>query len=230
MLTEVSSVGCRVSGTARALRATALLTVLLAGAAHPGFALPNQTAVFAGGCFWGVDAVFRHVTGVVRVVSGYAGGSASTAEYETVSTGRTGHAESVEVTFDPAKVSYEQLLEIFFTVAHDPTQKNRQGPDVSSQYRSVIFYTSDEQRRAAQAAIERLVRAHAFAAPIVTEVVPLDRFYRAEAYHQDYLAHHMTQAYIVYNDLPKLQRLAERYPGLYRRDGAGTPGQRTPIQ
>lgn len=177
----------------------------------------TETAVFAGGCFWGVDAVFKHVKGVVQVVSGYAGGKAPTAHYELVSTGETGHAESVEVTYDPAQVSYRQLLQVFFTVAHDPTELNRQGPDMGPQYRSAIFYRSDEQQRAAQAYIAELSRTHLFSKPIVTQVVPLDRFYAAEAYHQNYLAQHMTQPYIVYNDLPKLDKLAKTFPALYRQ-------------
>jgi peptide-methionine (S)-S-oxide reductase len=177
---------------------------------------PTQQAVFAGGCFWGVDAVFKHVRGVVSVLSGYAGGQAQTAEYEMVSTGTTGHAESVEVTFDPTEITYDKLLEIFFTVAHDPTELNRQGPDVGSQYRSAIFYADAGQRHSALTAIARMTQAHAFPAPIVTEVVRLGRFYPAEAYHQDYLAHHRTQPYIVYNDLPKLDRLKQRFPELYR--------------
>jgi peptide-methionine (S)-S-oxide reductase len=178
---------------------------------------PTQQAVFAGGCFWGVDAVFKHVHGVVKVVSGYAGGAAATADYETVSTGTTGHAESVEVTFDPAQITYDRLLEIFFTVAHDPTERDRQGPDVGTQYRSAIFYSDETQRHSALTAITRLTQGHAFPAPIVTEVVRLGRFYPAEAYHQDYLAQHMTQPYIVYNDLPKLDRLKQRFPALYRQ-------------
>jgi peptide-methionine (S)-S-oxide reductase len=194
------------------------LLVFLPGIAvsQAGTNRPTQQAVFAGGCFWGVDAVFKHVHGVVRVVSGYAGGQAATADYETVSTGTTGHAESVEVTFDPREISYEQLLQVFFIVAHDPTERDRQGPDVGTQYRSVIFYANDSQRRSALKAITHLTQAHAFPAPIVTEVVPLSRFYSAEAYHQDYLAHHITQPYIVYNDLPKLDRLQQRFPDLYR--------------
>jgi len=177
----------------------------------------TETAVFAGGCFWGVDAVFKHVKGVVEVVSGYAGGKAPTAHYELVSTGETGHAESVEVTYDPSQVTYRQLLEVFFTVAHDPTELNRQGPDVGSQYRSAIFYESDEQRKAAQSYIAELSHTHLFDKPIVTQVVPLDHFYAAEAYHQNYLALHMTQPYIVYNDLPKLDRLGKTFPALYRQ-------------
>jgi len=176
----------------------------------------TETAVFAGGCFWGVDAVFKHVKGVTRVVSGYAGGAAGTADYEQVSSGSTGHAESVEVTFDPSQVTYEQLLQIFFTVAHDPTQLNRQGPDVGTQYRSAVFYTSEQQKAAAQAFMARLTRDRVFSRPIVTEVTKLDRFYRAEAYHQNYLALHPTQPYIVYNDLPKLAELKEKFPAMYR--------------
>ena len=176
----------------------------------------RETAVFAGGCFWGVDAVFRHVRGVLQVVSGYAGGDAATARYELVSTSTTGHAESVEVTYDPATISYAQLLRVFFSVAHDPTQRNRQGPDVGTQYRSALFYTSPEQHRAALAMITTLERERAYAEPIVTEVVPLRRFYAAEAYHQDYLAHHRDQPYIVFNDLPKLVTLKQTFPELYR--------------
>jgi len=179
--------------------------------------LTTETAVFAGGCFWGVDAVFKHVKGVVQVVSGYAGGKAPTAHYELVSSGETGHAESVEVTYDPSQVSYRQLLQVFFTVAHDPTQLNRQGPDMGSQYRSAIFYQGDEQRKAAEAYIAELSHTHLFSKPIVTQVVPLDRFFPAEAYHQNYLAQHMTQPYIVYNDLPKLDRLEKTFPALYRQ-------------
>jgi peptide-methionine (S)-S-oxide reductase len=177
----------------------------------------SQKAVFAGGCFWGVDAVFKHVHGVMRVVSGYAGGDLANPDYERVSTGTTGHAESVEVTFDPRQITYDQLLDVFFTVAHDPTQRDRQGPDVGPQYRSAIFYSGDAQRRSALKAITRFTQERAFAAPIVTEVVPLGRFYPAEAYHQDYLAHHLTQPYIVINDLPKLEQLRQRFPELYRQ-------------
>jgi peptide-methionine (S)-S-oxide reductase len=174
-----------------------------------------QTAVFAGGCFWGVEAVFRHVRGVSKAVSGYAGGNARTADYERVSTGSTGHAESVEVTYDPAQVSYGELLRIFFSVAHDPTQLNRQGPDYGTQYRSAIFFTSDEQKRVAQAYIEQLGQAKAYASPIVTQLVALAAFYPAEAYHQNYLALHPTQPYIVYNDLPKLGQLKQQFPDRY---------------
>lgn len=176
----------------------------------------EETAVFAGGCFWGVDAVFKHVNGVTDVVSGYSGGAAATAHYEMVSQGNTGHAESVRVHFNPAQVSYQQLLQVFFNVAHDPTQLNRQGPDTGSQYRSVIFYTSDEQRKSAQDYIRQLTAAHAFSDPIVTQVVPLQQFYPAEAHHQNYLALHPLQPYIVFNDLPKLEHLREKFPALYQ--------------
>ena len=175
----------------------------------------SQTAVFAGGCFWGVEAVFRHVKGVSKAVSGYAGGSAKTADYERVSTGSTGHAEAVEVTYDPAQVSYGALLRIFFSVAHDPTQLNRQGPDYGTQYRSAIFFTNDEQKRVAQGYVEQLGQAKAFPSPIVTQLVPLPAFYPAEAYHQNYLALHPTQPYIVMHDLPKLAQLKQQFPERY---------------
>ncbi len=176
----------------------------------------KETAVLAGGCFWGVDAVFRHVRGVKQVVSGYSGGAASTAEYEEVSTGRTGHAESVKVIFDPSKVSFAQLLRIFFSVATDPTQLNRQGPDVGTQYRSVIFYADDAQKQIALDYIQQLNKAGVFSGPIVTQVVPLNHFYSAEEYHQDYLAQNLDNPYIIYNDLPKLHALKKEFPGLYK--------------
>jgi peptide-methionine (S)-S-oxide reductase len=175
-----------------------------------------QKAVFAGGCFWGVEAVFRHTRGVVSAVSGYAGGDAGTAQYETVSTGRTGHAESVQVTYDPTQVTYGDLLRVFFSVAHDPTELDHQGPDYGSQYRSAIFYENDAQKRVAQAYVAQLTKAKAFSAPIVTQIVPLPAFYPAEAYHQNYLAYHRTQPYIVMNDLPKLYELKEQFPQYYR--------------
>jgi peptide-methionine (S)-S-oxide reductase len=174
-----------------------------------------QTAVFAGGCFWGVEAVFRHVKGVSKAVSGYAGGTSTTAKYDIVSTGVTGHAESVEVTYDPAQVSYGELLRIFFSVAHDPTQLNRQGPDYGTQYRSAIFYVNDEQKRVAQAYIDQLGQAKAYPRPIVTQVVALPAFYAAEGYHQNYLALHPNQPYIVMHDLPKLTQLKEQFPDRY---------------
>ena len=175
-----------------------------------------QNAVFAGGCFWGVDAVFKHVRGVLDVESGYAGGAAATADYQQVSDGNTGHAESVRVRFNPAQVSYQELLQIFFSVAHDPTQLNRQGPDVGSQYRSAIFYTSAEQKTGALAYVKTLTDAHTYPKPIVTQIAPLERFYRAEEYHQNYLALHPSQPYIVFNDLPKVENLRKRFPTLYK--------------
>ncbi len=187
------------------------------GAFSNANAAPNeQAAVFAGGCFWGVDAVFKHVKGVSNVESGYAGGNADTALYERVSRGDTGHAESVRVRFDPAQVSYQQLLQVFFSVAHDPTQLNRQGPDEGSQYRSVIFYTNAEQQQIARGYIQQLTTAHAYSAPIVTQVVPLRQFYPAERYHQNYLALHPYQPYIIFNDMPKLEQLRKQFPSLYQ--------------
>lgn len=175
----------------------------------------EQVAVFAGGCFWGVEAVFEHIKGVTSATSGYAGGRAETANYETVSTGSTGHAEAVRITFDPAQVSYAELLKVFFFVAHDPTELNRQGPDTGTQYRSAIFYGNDEQKRSAQAYIAQLDQAKAFARPVVTQLTPLASFYTAEAYHQDYLEHHPEQPYIVVNDLPKVENLRKQFPDLY---------------
>lgn len=176
----------------------------------------QQTAVFAGGCFWGVDAVFKHVKGVSRVVSGYAGGGASTAEYEVVSTGTTGHAESVEVTYDPSQISYSDLLKVFFYAAHDPTELNRQGPDSGTQYRSAIFFTNAAQKKIADDYIAQLDHAKTFPEPIVTQVVPLKGFYPAEAYHQNYLERHPDNPYILINDLPKLDLLREKFPQLYK--------------
>src|ERR1700722_14603441 len=177
----------------------------------------TKTAVFAGGCFWGIEALFRHVKGVTASVSGYSGGAKDTAEYETVSTGTTGHAESVQVTYDPSQISYGQLLKIFFSVGHDPTELNRQGPDTGTQYRSAIFFADDGQKKIAQAYIDQLNQAKIFPHKIATQLTKLQGFYRAEDYHQDYLAHHMTQPYIVYNDLPKLDHLREQFPELYKK-------------
>ena len=185
--------------------------------ATPAPKAATQTAVFAGGCFWGVEAVYRHVAGVSKAVSGYAGGKTKNPTYAWVTTGMTGHAESVEVTFDPARVSYGQLLRVFFSVAHDPTELNRQGPDVGTQYRSAIFYANDEQKRIAEAYIAQLGAAKAFKSPIVTQVAPLTTFYPAEDYHQNYLALHPTEPYIVYNDLPKLEALKTQFPALYTK-------------
>jgi len=176
----------------------------------------SQTAVFSGGCFWGVDAVFKHVKGVTRVVSGYTGGDTSTAHYEAVGEENTGHAESVEVTFDPSKVTYATLLKVFFRVAHDPTELNRQGPDEGPSYRSAAWYANPEQHKEITAAIAELTKEKVYRNPIVTQVAPLKKFYPAEDYHQNYLALHMTQPYIVYNDLPKLANLKAKYPDLYR--------------
>ena len=187
-----------------------------AGPAPQPAASGPATAVFAGGCFWGVDAVFKHVNGVSEVVSGYAGGSATTARYPIVGTGTTGHAESVKVTYDPAKISYADLLKVFFSVAHDPTQLNRQGPDVGPQYRSAIFYADEQQKEIARRYIDQLNQAKVFSKPIVTQVSALDKFYPAEDYHQNYLALHPTQPYIVFNDLPKIAQLKKELPNLYR--------------
>ena len=194
-----------------------VLLVFSTGAfSGPSAAPAEQTAVFAGGCFWGVDAVFKHVKGVLNVESGYAGGNAASAHYEIVSEGNTGHAESVRVRFDPARISYQQLLQVFFSVAHDPTELNRQGPDSGTQYRSAIFYTSAEQQKIAQNYIRQLTSAHKFSAPIVTQVVPLPQFYPAEDYHQNYLALHPYQPYIVFNDMPKVGQLQKQFPALYQ--------------
>jgi peptide-methionine (S)-S-oxide reductase len=194
-----------------------LITVLSsAAAATDNFMPAQQTAVFAGGCFWGVDAVFKHVKGVSEVVSGYAGGSAATAHYERVSEGTTGHAEAVRISFNPAQVSYQQLLQVFFSVAHDPTELNRQGPDAGSQYRSAIFFTNTEQQKIAQRHIQQLTAAHTFPSAIVTLVVPLTQFYPAEDNHQNFLALHPNKPYIVMYDQPKLTQLRKQFPGLYQ--------------
>ena len=185
-------------------------------AAGPGL----QTIVLAGGCFWGVEAVFEHVKGVTDAVSGYAGGTRSQAEYETVSTGTTGHAESVKVTFDPTKVSLEKLLQVFFSVVHDPTQLNRQGPDVGPQYRSAIFFADEEQARVARAYVDQLTKAKVYAKPIVTQVVKLEGFYPAEEYHQNFAERNPTYPYIVYHDLPKVANLKKQFPELYREQTA----------
>lgn len=211
------------------LAATAALTLAFAAptrAAEDAVVLPApamdaapasgiQTAVVAGGCFWGVQGVFQHTAGVVNAVSGYAGGTKATADYQTVSSGRTGHAESVEIKFDPKKISYGKILQIYFSVAHDPTQLNRQGPDTGTQYRSAIFTTSDEQKKVAEAYIAQLEGAKVFSRPIVTKVSALEGFYPAEAYHQDYLTLHPTQPYIAYNDIPKVENLKKLFADNY---------------
>jgi peptide-methionine (S)-S-oxide reductase len=175
----------------------------------------QQTAVISGGCFWGIQAVFQHVKGVISATSGYSGGSAKSAEYETVSTGETGHAESVQIVYDPSQITYGELLRVFFSVAHDPTQLNRQGPDEGTQYRSSIFYANDEQKRIAEAYIAQLDKAKVFPRPIVTKVVPLQAFYPAEAYHQNYATLHPNQPYIMFNDAPKVEHLKQEFPNLY---------------
>jgi peptide-methionine (S)-S-oxide reductase len=211
-----------------AVLAAFLTAVPVAGAAEQALKLPApavdpppaaggmQTAVFAGGCFWGVQGVFEHVRGVTQALSGYAGGPAKDASYELVSTGETGHAESVKVTYDPAVVSYGTLLRVFLSVIHDPTQVGGEGPDRGSQYRSEIFYVSPEQKRVAEAYIAQLTAAHSFAHPITTRVAPLHGFYPAEAYHQDFMTHHPDNPYIVWNDVPKLLALKRLFPSLYR--------------
>jgi peptide-methionine (S)-S-oxide reductase len=175
-----------------------------------------QTVVLAGGCFWGVQGVYQHTKGVTQAVSGYAGGQKDTAHYEMVGTGRTGHAESVSITFDPQQISLGKILQIYFSVAHNPTELNRQGPDFGTQYRSAIFYADDEQKRAASAYIAQLQQAHAFASPIVTKLEPLSGFYPAEDYHQDFLVLHPSYPYIAFNDLPKLDNLKQLFPDYYR--------------
>jgi peptide-methionine (S)-S-oxide reductase len=203
----------------------ALVTATIAAAAGP-FPDPirdvrpatgEQTAVLAGGCFWGVEAVFERLKGVSDSVSGYAGGKKETAHYEMVGTGRTGHAEAVQVTYDPAQITYGQLLKVFFAVAHDPTELNRQGPDEGPQYRSEIFAVTPEQKEVAEAYIRQLNEAKVFKRPIVTKVSLLEGFYKAEGYHQNYLERNPTQPYIVYNDLPKLKHLEKDFPALLKR-------------
>jgi peptide-methionine (S)-S-oxide reductase len=183
---------------------------------NPQAAGSLQTAVLSGGCFWGTQGVFEHVKGVRKVLAGYSGGSRSTASYETVSTGTTGHAESIQVQFDPAEISYGEILRVFFSVAHDPTQLNRQGPDTGTQYRSSIFFADPTQEKIAKAYIAQLQQEHVFGRPIVTRVVPLQGFYPAEGYHQDYLVHNPGAPYIVYNDLPKIANLKRVLPEMYR--------------
>jgi peptide-methionine (S)-S-oxide reductase len=176
----------------------------------------KQTAVFSGGCFWGVQAVFQHVKGVISATSGYSGGPAKAAEYEMVSTGETGHAESVQIVYDASQITYGELLRVLFSVAHDPTELNRQGPDEGTQYRSAIFYNSDEQKRIAEAYIQQLGAGKIFARKIVTQVVPLQAFYPAEGYHQNYAALHPSQPYIIFNDAPKVDHLKQQFPDLYK--------------
>jgi peptide-methionine (S)-S-oxide reductase len=185
---------------------------------QPATATHSETAVLAGGCFWGVQGVYEHVRGVKQVASGYSGGAANTAQYETVSDGDTGHAESVQITYDPTQITYGRLLQIFFSVAHDPTQLNYQGPDHGTQYRSAIFPANAEQRRIATSYIAQLDKAHVFSQPIVTRVEDFKGFYPAESYHQNFLVMHPDYPYIEFNDLPKVSSLKRMFPGLYRDD------------
>ncbi len=210
---------------ARSLGALALVPTLAAARpTRPTGAPPSaplraaalDTAVFAGGCFWGVEGVFEHVRGVRSATAGYAGGTVPSPSYDQVSTGSTGHAESVRVVYDPSRVSYDQLLQVFFTVAHDPTELNRQGPDVGTQYRSAVFYRTPAQKAAVEAYVARLRASHAFAQPIVTQIAPLARFNEAEAYHQRYMAQHPDAPYIMYNDAPKVAELKKRFAPLYQ--------------
>jgi peptide-methionine (S)-S-oxide reductase len=216
-------------GAAALLVAFLLFGVVSRNSTSAAVAIPNpvvddslasakseRTIVVAGGCFWGIQAVFQHVKGVVRATAGYSGGSAKTAEYEIVSTGTTGHAESVEVVYDPSQVTLGQILKVFFSVAHDPTELNRQGPDDGTQYRSVIFFGDESQQKIAKAYIDQLDRVKVFGRPIVTQVVPLTKFYKAEGYHQDYATKHPDEPYIAINDLPKVEHLKQQCPDLYR--------------
>jgi len=205
----ISLLGCSVKAAPKAPIPAAQTDVPLASASG------RQTAVFAGGCFWGTQAVFQRVKGVVSTTAGYSGGSAQTATYDQVTTETTGHAESVEVVYDPSRLTYGQLLRIFFSVGHDPTQLNRQGPDVGPSYRSAIFYSSPDQKRIAEAYIAQLNAAKVFSGPIVTQVVPLKGFYRAEDYHQDYELHHPNDPYILVCDRPKIDALKQQFPELF---------------
>ena len=181
-------------------------------------AAESETAVFAGGCFWGVQGVFQHINGVTSAVSGYAGGDKATAKYDVVSSGKTSHAEAVQVTFDPRKVSYAKLLQVYFSVAHDPTELNRQGPDFGTQYRSTVFPTTDDQARSAAAYIAQLDQAHAFGKALATTIEPRRDFFAAEDYHQDFLTRHPRHPYIVINDMPKIENLKRLFPDLYRAE------------
>lgn len=213
----IALLGCVLGTSACNAKANPAMAIPSPAVDAPRTSTPTQqTAVLSGGCFWGVQAVFQHVKGVISATSGYAGGSGKKADYETVSTGETGHAESVEIVFDPSQISYGELLRVFFSVAHDPTQLNRQGPDEGTQYRSAIFYNSDEQKHIADAYIQQLDTAKVFSRKIVTQIVPLQTFYRAEAYHQDYATLHPNQPYIVFNDAPKVEHLKQQFPELYK--------------
>ena len=204
-----------VKRTMNGILARAAFAILLFASSSVSVAAADQTAVFAGGCFWGVEAVFEHVKGVKSVVSGYAGGTKATANYEMVSSGETGHAEAVKIVFDPAKVTYQQLLYVFFAVAHDPTQLNFQGPDYGPQYRSAIFYANDDQKNLAKAFIAAIDSSKALSAPVVTALEPLKAFYDAEEYHQDYMKKNPNDRYIVVHDKPKVEALKAKFPALY---------------
>jgi peptide-methionine (S)-S-oxide reductase len=208
MVTLAGVVACNAGEAAVAVPNPAMDTAL-------AIAKSQQPLVLAGGCFWGIQAVFQHVKGVISATSGYTGGEAKTAEYELVSNGDTGHAESVKIVYDPSQITYGQLLRVFFSVAHDPTQLNRQGPDTGTQYRSSIFYDNDEQKKLAEAYIAQLDKAKVFPRAIVTKVVPLKAFYPAEAYHQNYATLHPNNPYIAYNDAPKVAHLRQQFPDLY---------------
>jgi len=197
--------------------ALALLQATMPATAAADTAGSTQQVVLAGGCFWGMEAVFESLKGVTNVVAGYSGGSKQTAHYDMVSTGDTGHAESVQVTFDPSEITFGQILSVYFLVAHDPTELNRQGPDEGTQYRSAIFYETDAQKRAAETYIKDLQDAKTFAAPIVTKIVPFHAFYPAEAYHQHFVQHNPDYPYVVFNDLPKLKHLREQFPQLVKK-------------
>jgi peptide-methionine (S)-S-oxide reductase len=226
-LRNVAGVRARWTLIGTALLATGAIALGSCGAAEPAVAIPPpafdspkaegslQTAVLAGGCFWGVQGVYEHLTGVRRVVAGYSGGARNTAHYELVGTGGTGHAESVEITYDPQEVSYGQILQVFFSVAHNPTELNRQGPDSGSQYRSAIFFADETQQKIANDYIAQLTKAGVFPAPIVTRVDPLKGFFAAENYHQDFLLRNPTNSYIAFNDLPKIQNFQKILPSLY---------------
>jgi peptide-methionine (S)-S-oxide reductase len=201
-------------------KANEAVTLPPPAAEEPASSAASETAVLAGGCFWGVQAVFEHVKGVKKVVSGYSGGDVAGPSYEQVTTGATGHAESVEITFDPKEVSYGKLLQVYFSVAHNPTQLNYQGPDRGTQYRSAIFFTNESQQKLAKAYIDQLAAAKSFDEPIVTEVTPLAAFYPAEDYHQDYYFIHPESMYIQYHDVPKVENLQKVFPDLWRPDPA----------
>jgi peptide-methionine (S)-S-oxide reductase len=216
-ITAQALIACGVlSVTSACVASEAAVTIPAPTVDSPKAAGPLQKAVLSGGCFWGVQGVFEHLIGVHKVVAGYSGGESKTAQYETVSGGNTGHAESVEITYDPQEVTYGQILQVFFSVTHDPTQLNRQGPDTGTQYRSSIFFADDNQKKVAEAYIDQLSKTGAYHGKIVTRVDPLKGFYPAEGYHQDFLIHNPSYPYIVINDLPKIRNFKQTLPALYR--------------